>query len=56
MMAKQFWHLAGAEGAVGVLHATVPVILKSRAVKKVSRLGSVALAPLLASAVCRGKA
>jgi phosphate acetyltransferase/phosphate butyryltransferase len=48
MLAKQLEYLAGAQIAGIVLGARVPIILTSRADKTVSRLGSCAIALLLA--------
>jgi phosphotransacetylase len=50
MLAKQLSYLAGADSAGIVLGARVPVILTSRADTVASRLASIALARLLASA------
>ena len=50
MLAKQLSYLAGADSAGIVLGARVPVILTSRADSVASRLASIALARLLASA------
>ena len=56
MLAKQLSYLAGADSAGIVLGARVPVILTSRADSVASRLASIALARLLASATGRGGA
>jgi phosphotransacetylase len=56
MLAKQLSYLAGADSAGIVLGAKVPVILTSRADSVASRLASIALARLLASATGRGGA
>src|SRR5581483_8601553 len=48
MLAKQLEYLAGAQGAGIVLGARVPIALTSRADKTLARLGSCALALLLA--------
>ena len=56
MLAKQLSYLAGADSAGSVLGARVPVILTSRADSVASRLASIALARLLASATGRGGA
>jgi phosphate acetyltransferase len=56
MLAKQLSYLAGADSAGIVLGAKVPVILTSRADTVASRLASIALARLLASASRQGVA
>jgi phosphotransacetylase len=48
MLAKQLEYLAGAQIAGIVLGARVPIILTSRADKTLARLGSTAIALLLA--------
>ncbi|WP_235913976.1 bifunctional enoyl-CoA hydratase/phosphate acetyltransferase [Teichococcus coralli] len=54
MLAKQLSYLAGADSAGIVLGARVPIILTSRADSVTSRLASVAIAQLLATARRRG--
>ena len=55
MLAKQLGYLAGAEMAGIVLGARVPIILTSRADKTLARLGSCAIALLLARHKLGGK-
>jgi len=55
MLAKQLEYLAEAEIAAIVLGARVPIILTSRAGKTLARLGSCAIARLLARHKAGGK-